>query len=249
MLWYEQQESLSFAGVIFNNVLDSSYHWCLEVCMNHIDALKQSLEAMNLARAAHGQMLLSDPPQEAWKAWNVSAALTKAMTELQQAIKQAEQPARCSIPKTASQISDFIGPDYVWREHRISDVSPHEDDEYCVTAHDLISAFGRLSEQPTIKQDLTPEQWEPIKPKFVRNVDGVPCITLTEHEHIVKQITSPAHVATPRVPERPSRSDMKPLTDEQIRNIGNSLPIEHRFHSRAFARAIEAAHGITGETK
>ncbi len=160
--------------------------------MNHIDALKQSLEAMNLARAAHGQMLLSDPPQEAWKAWNVSAALTKAMTELQQAIKQAEQPARCGIPKTASQISDFIGPDYVWREHRISDVSPHEDDLYCVTAHDLISAFGRLSEQPTIKQDLTPEQWEPINPKFVRTVDGVPCITLIEHEHIVKQFIKPA---------------------------------------------------------
>jgi hypothetical protein len=35
-----------------------------------------------------------------------------------------------------------------------------------------------------------------------------------------------------------------PLTDEQIRDIGNSLPPEHRFHGKAFARAIEAAHGI-----
>jgi hypothetical protein len=32
-----------------------------------------------------------------------------------------------------------------------------------------------------------------------------------------------------------------PLTDEQIRDIGNSLPPEHQFHGRVFARAIEAA--------
>ena len=55
------------------------------------EALKLALEAMNLARAAHGQMLLSDPPQEAWKAWGVSAALTKAMTAASEAL--AEQPA------------------------------------------------------------------------------------------------------------------------------------------------------------
>lgn len=39
-------------------------------------------------------------------------------------------------------------------------------------------------------------------------------------------------------------SASKPLTDKEIRIIGNSLPPEHQFHSRAFARAIEAAHGI-----
>ena len=38
----------------------------------------------------------------------------------------------------------------------------------------------------------------------------------------------------------------QPLTDEQIRKIGTDLPEEHRFHSRMFARAIEAAHGIGG---
>ena len=30
------------------------------------------------------------------------------------------------------------------------------------------------------------------------------------------------------------------LTDEEIRGIGNALPAEHQFHSKAFARAIEA---------
>ena len=55
------------------------------------DALKLALEAMNLARSAHGQILLSDPPQEAWKAWRVSDALTKAMKAASEAL--AEQPA------------------------------------------------------------------------------------------------------------------------------------------------------------
>ena len=60
------------------------------------EALKLALEALNLARAAHGQMLLSDPPQEAWKAWGVSAALTKAMTAASEAL--AEQPAQQQEP-------------------------------------------------------------------------------------------------------------------------------------------------------
>ena len=60
--------------------------------MTEKEALKLALEAMNLARAAHGQMLLSDPPQEAWKAWGVAAALTKAMTAVNEAL--AEQPAQ-----------------------------------------------------------------------------------------------------------------------------------------------------------
>ena len=69
-------------------------------------ALRQALEAMNLARAAHGQILLSDPPQEAWKAWGVSAALTKAMTATSEALDHApserEQPAETSIHDVCS---------------------------------------------------------------------------------------------------------------------------------------------------
>ena len=36
-----------------------------------------------------------------------------------------------------------------------------------------------------------PAQQEP-KPKFVRNVDGVPCITLVEHEHLMRSGSKPA---------------------------------------------------------
>ena len=53
-----------------------------------------------------------------------------------------------------------------------------------------------------------------------------------------------AHVALFHTRPQPQR---EPLTDEEIRKIGNSLPEEHRFHSRMFARAIERAHGIGGD--
>ena len=69
-------------------------------------ALRQALEAMNLARAAHGQILLSDPPQEAWKAWGVSAALTRAMTAASEAL--AEQPAQQQEPVANGLIRQYI---------------------------------------------------------------------------------------------------------------------------------------------
>ena len=47
---------------------------------------------------------------------------------------------------------------------------------------------------------------------------------------------------------RPAQAERVGLTDEDIREIGNSLPPEHRFHSRAFARAVERAHGIGATT-
>jgi hypothetical protein len=62
---------------------------------------------------------------------------------------------------------------------------------------------------------------------------------------------------TPYVPEgrqqRPSRSDIKPLTDKQLNIIGsrwhlNLLSADEKAELFAFARAIEAAHGIKENT-
>ena len=36
-----------------------------------------------------------------------------------------------------------------------------------------------------------------LKPKFVRNVDGVPCITLVEHEHLMRSRSKPAQHQEP----------------------------------------------------
>jgi hypothetical protein len=56
-----------------------------------IDAMKQALEALEAAKNNHGVMLLSDPPQEAWKFHRVSERCSTAITALRQAIEQAEK--------------------------------------------------------------------------------------------------------------------------------------------------------------
>ena len=50
------------------------------------EALKLALEAMGLAKHSHGVLLLSDPPQEAWKTYQVDAALSKAITAIKEAL-------------------------------------------------------------------------------------------------------------------------------------------------------------------
>jgi hypothetical protein len=58
------------------------------------------------------------------------------------------------LPTTASEVSDFIGANYVWRKHKHSDTEPHDDDEYCLTAHDLLTAFAEWQEaQPKQEPD------------------------------------------------------------------------------------------------
>jgi len=59
--------------------------------MTKDEALKLALEAMGLAKHSHGVWLLSDPPQEAWKTYQVDAALSKAITAIKEALAQPEQ--------------------------------------------------------------------------------------------------------------------------------------------------------------
>jgi hypothetical protein len=66
--------------------------------MNHVEAMKQALEALELALRCHGVMLLSDPPKDAWKYHGVEADANKAITALRTAIEQAEkQEPRCAV--------------------------------------------------------------------------------------------------------------------------------------------------------
>ena len=59
--------------------------------MNHIEAMKQWLEALEKTLRYHGVMLLSDPPQEAWKYHRVEQTVLDAITSLRQAIAEAEK--------------------------------------------------------------------------------------------------------------------------------------------------------------
>jgi hypothetical protein len=57
--------------------------------MTQVEAMKLALEALELAKNSHGMMLLSDPPQEAWKTYRVDDAIKKSTTALRAAIEQA----------------------------------------------------------------------------------------------------------------------------------------------------------------
>lgn len=53
-------------------------------------AAQQALEAMRLAASNHDVMLLSDPPQDAWKARNVAGELSEAIIALEAALAEPQ---------------------------------------------------------------------------------------------------------------------------------------------------------------
>jgi hypothetical protein len=57
--------------------------------------IDQALEALDLAKRSHGKMLLSDPPQEAWKTYRVDDAIRESTTALRQAKEQPTPPPEC----------------------------------------------------------------------------------------------------------------------------------------------------------
>ena len=58
---------------------------------NEIAVMRQALEALEKTLRYHGVMLLSDPPQEAWKYHRVEQTAIEAITSLHQAIDTASQ--------------------------------------------------------------------------------------------------------------------------------------------------------------
>ena len=58
--------------------------------MTKDEALQLALEALQLAKHSHGIMLLSDPPQEAWKTRQVDFALLKAINAIKETLNTEE---------------------------------------------------------------------------------------------------------------------------------------------------------------
>jgi len=56
-----------------------------------IEAMNQALEALELAACSHDVMLLTDPPQDAWKARSVTFRVVAAMQSLRAAIAEASK--------------------------------------------------------------------------------------------------------------------------------------------------------------
>ena len=58
--------------------------------MDKDEALKLALEALELAKHSHGIILLSDPPQDAWKTRQVDSALLKAINAIKETLNTEE---------------------------------------------------------------------------------------------------------------------------------------------------------------
>ena len=56
------------------------------------EALKLALEALESAVRYHGVMLMSDPPQDAWKYHRVENKVDKAIAAIKEALAQTQEP-------------------------------------------------------------------------------------------------------------------------------------------------------------
>ncbi|ERE48646.1 hypothetical protein H671_21562, partial [Cricetulus griseus] len=101
----------------------------------------QVLHVIALAPSENGHATASPP----------AAGLVEKLNDvLHKAMRQ-------SVPRTPEQIRQFLGGNFSSVQFAKGDVTPHEDDTYSVTAHDLITAFQWLDlpdlELETLAQD------------------------------------------------------------------------------------------------
>lgn len=100
-----------------------------------------------------------------------------------------------------------------------------------------------------------------IEPKFVRNVDGVPCITLVEHEYLMSNRPQPAQKPVawmdndgnisdnndhncfpiPLFTYPPARKPL-PFNKKDLAELDNNLVLAYKLGWKS----AEEAHGITG---
>lgn len=88
----------------------------------------QVLHVIALAPSENGHATASSP---------AAALVEKLNNVLHKALRQ-------SLPRTPEQIRLFVGGNFSSVQFAKGDVTPHEDDTYSVTAHDLITAFQWL---------------------------------------------------------------------------------------------------------
>ena len=122
------------------------------------------------------------------------------------------------------------------------------------------AALEQPQDHPEQHLDMVPEGWklvpvEPADPQIRAAQDtwwnACNCETYWDQIYaaMIAAAPQPPAVKESLTADQPqsvtnchqSQPKREPLTDEEIRKIGNSLSEEHRFHSRMFARAIERA--------
>ncbi len=95
-----------------------------------IEAMKQALEALELALRSHGVMLLSDPPQDAWKTYGVEG-------KARQAIEQAEKQ---DVEQSSTESKETFDQPVAW-----------------MSSHDVGFKRSEFGDTPTVPLYTTPQ--------------------------------------------------------------------------------------------
>jgi hypothetical protein len=93
--------------------------------MTKDEALRLALEVMNLANSSYDKMLLSDPPQSAWRYHNVDMKLREAITAIEAVLEAKDEPWE-----------KFCDSNCVWTDHhpdcRLAKDEPDNSDELTI---------------------------------------------------------------------------------------------------------------------
>ena len=78
----DKPEALRLADALMEPVVLDKHAMQAAAELRRLHAVNaELLEALKLALSAHGTLLLSDPPQEAWKTYNVEAKARAAIAK------------------------------------------------------------------------------------------------------------------------------------------------------------------------
>ena len=105
-------------------------NYLLSICKQQKESLRQALDAL--------EFFWRDVPMNEYAFEKCEAAITKVKCLLDDGTSK-------KWPETAEQVSNFIGSNFDWREG--DDVNPSENDKYCLSAHDLSSAFSQWQDR------------------------------------------------------------------------------------------------------
>lgn len=169
-------------------------------------------------------------PAEVADLWNKSG---QNITKFARAIEQRCKPQQAPVawPRTPADVRRFLANNYECIVLGDENGDPNENDKYGLSAHDLLSAFSEWVDfgfEPEPQPQQEPVAWI-SKHGVLHSLDD------KDEVHPINEL-QPLYTFPPK---------RQPLTDEQIHAVRDSFG-DVPIMLVAFARAIEAAHGIGG---
>jgi len=202
------------------------------------EVMQQALEALENAVRYHGIMLMSDPPQAAWKYYRVEDNAKQAITAIKEALAQPVQP-EAKVQNTEDAANEAAAkalyetwhsqPGYLpWQDGGNS----HKQDE----ARELVRLAAHNLKPPLPVQ-------EPVAWTTMPEADDWDFVSGN------KDPTGKLEGKWFPLYTTPPAAQRKPLTDEEIDALANNNgTVDLVTWWRQLARAIEAAHNIKEKT-